>query len=297
MTNYHISVLLQESLEYLNVEKGKQYIDATLGGGGHTLEILKKGGRVLGIDVDQDALDHIQEEFKIQSSKFKIGEDLLLAKGNFRNIDEIAKAHGFTEVAGILFDFGVSSHQLDTSTRGFSFLQGGPLDMRMDQDLGVTAKDLLQALQKKQLYELLQSYGEESHAWIIAEHIIRAREVSPITTTNELSRIVERAVPRGKSTIHPATRVFQALRIAVNDEMHTIEEALPKAVHLLKENGRLVTISFHSLEDRIVKHAFLQYEKDGIGEIVTKKPIEPTNEEIASNNRSRSARLRAFIKK
>ena len=288
MNNYHTSVLLQEVLDYLELKRGKWYIDATLGGGGHTQAILEKGCRVLCIDVDQDALNHVRQ-------RLGSNEDLVLARGNFRDIDTLAKEHGLEKVSGILFDVGVSSYQLDTPERGFSF-QDGPLDMRMDQQLSVTAGDLVNGLTNKELQELFVRLGEERYARSIAKHIEVYRKEQLIRTTGELVGIIRQAVPHLPTKVHPATRVFQALRIAVNDELHALSEALPKAVNLLESGGRLVVISFHSLEDRIVKRAFVTFEQEGLGKIITKKPIEATEDELGENRRSRSAKLRVFEK-
>lgn len=290
MDSYHTSVLLHETIEYLNVRSGKRYIDGTLGGGGHTREILARGGEVLGIDVDQDALDHVKEKFSETNGK------LLLAKGNFRDIETIARENGFESVAGILFDLGVSSHQFDVAERGFSFQKEGPLDMRMDQELQVKANDLINILTKGELYDLFTRLGEERFASTIIRSIIRARRIKPIETTTELSEIISKAVPFSQPKVNPATRVFQALRIAVNDELNTIKEALPKALPLLEKNGRIAVISFHSLEDRIIKLQFREWEEEGMGKSVTKKPIIPGEEEIEANSRSRSAKLRIFEK-
>ena len=288
MNNYHTSVLLQEVLDYLELKRGKWYIDATLGGGGHTQAILERGCRVLGIDVDQDALNHVRQ-------RLGSNEDLVLARGNFREIDTLAKEHGLEKVSGILFDVGVSSYQLDTPERGFSF-QDGPLDMRMDQQLSVTAGDLVNGLTNKELQELFVRLGEERYARSIAKHIEVYRKEQLIRTTGQLVGIISQAVPHLPTKVHPATRVFQALRIAVNDELHALSEALPKAVNLLESGGRLVVISFHSLEDRIVKRAFVTFEQEGLGKIITKKPIEATEDELGENRRSRSAKLRVFEK-
>lgn len=288
MDTYHVSVLLHETVEYLNVQPGKKYIDGTLGGAGHTRLILERGGNVLGIDQDQDALDYVKQTVQ--------NDQLNLVKGNFKDIDSIAKANGYEKVAGILFDLGISSHHVDAAERGFSFMREGPLDMRMDRDLTVKAGDLINVLTKGELNELFYKLGEERFARSISESIIRARQVKPITTTTELSDIIRKAVPSSKKGINPATKVFQALRIAVNDELHVVEEALPKAITLLESGGRLAVISFHSLEDRIVKHTFIDFEKKGLGKIITKKPIIPPEEEIEKNNRSRSSKLRVFEK-
>lgn len=296
MNNYHTSVLLKETIDYLRVEPGKKYIDATLGGGGHTGTILEQGGKVLGIDVDQDALNYVEAKFKVQSEKSKIGEDLFLARGNFREIERIAKENGFENVAGIVFDLGVSSHQFDTAERGFSIQKEGPLDMRMDQSLEVKADSFVNVLSKQELIELFTELGEERFAKLIADGIVKARKAKAITTTKELADLVRKAVPRHEPGFHPATRVFQALRIAVNDEQNSLREALPKAIKLLESGGRLAIISFHSLEDRIVKNLFKEFESEGIGRIITDKPVVPSESEVAANPRSRSAKLRVIEK-
>lgn len=289
METFHTPVLLQEVISFLDVKQGKHYIDATIGGGGHTEKILELGGEVLGIDVDQEAIDYV-------SKKIKNRERLTLVRGNFKNIGEIARLHGFEKVAGILFDLGVSSHQLETKERGFSFHTDGPLDMRMDKDLVIKASDLINALTKGELYELYRRFGEERYAHSISQAIVRARQIKPITTTKDLAAIVQDAVPRKFLGVHPETRVFQALRIAVNDELNVLDIGVSQAVDLLERNGRLLVISFHSLEDRIVKNMFKTFTKAGVGTIITKKPITPTDNEVQRNRRSRSAKLRVYEK-
>ncbi|HUD45116.1 MAG TPA: 16S rRNA (cytosine(1402)-N(4))-methyltransferase RsmH [Patescibacteria group bacterium] len=290
MNNYHVSVLLKEVIEYLKVKENEKYIDATLGGGGHSLEILRKGGGVLGIDVDQEALSYVGG-WRLEDRR-----RITLARENFRNIDSIAKGNGFEQVAGILFDFGVSSHQIDDPKRGFTFQQSANLDMRMDQDLGVTAKDLVNALSKKDLIEVFSKYGEERFAHGIATEIVNVRKEGLITTSEDLLSIINRVMPAKLDRIAAAARIFQSLRIVVNDELHAIEETLPKALSLLKPKGRLVAISFHSLEDRIVKNTFKEFEAKNFGKILTAHPIGATDEEMKDNVRSRSAKLRAFEK-
>lgn len=287
MSEYHTSVLLRETIDWLQVEAGKEYIDATLGGGGHTAEILERGGKVLGIDQDQEALDEVAE-------KIKVGKELILAKGNFKDIDSLAHDNGFQSLSGIIFDLGVSSHQFDQGSRGFSFQKEGPLDMRMDRDQKVKAADLIHILTKGELYELFTKLGEERFARPILTSIVRARQIKKIETTTELAEIINKVVPYRQKGINPATRVFQALRIAVNDELNNLIEALPKARDLLGEGGRLAVITFHSLEDRIVKHQFRDWAEKGLGEVLTKKPVIPGEEEIEHNKRSRSAKLRVF---
>jgi 16S rRNA (cytosine1402-N4)-methyltransferase len=293
---YHTSVLLQETIEYLQIKAGENYIDGTLGGGGHTIEILKHGGKVLGIDIDQDALDYVAEKFKVQNAKSEIGKELFLIRGNFKDIDTIAKENGFVDVAGILFDLGVSGHHFDDPSRGFSFQKEGPLDMRMDNELEVRAGDLINGLTKNELTDLFIRLGEERFARIIVSRLIEERTKKRIEKTTELAEIIKSAVPFSKKGIHPATKVFQALRIAVNDELNNLTEALPKALALLESGGRLAVISFHSLEDRIVKRSFLEFAKKNSGTIITKKPVIAGEEEIRANSRARSAKLRVFEK-
>lgn len=318
MSDFHTPVLLQKVLEFLRVQKGKMYLDATIGGGGHGFEILRRGGIVLGIDCDQEAIDYVSGRWKIESTrlpasparseasrgkparqgKWKINEEnLTLVRGNFRDLDRIARLHGFEKVSGVLFDLGVSSHQLETAERGFSFQKEGLLDMKMDPSTSsgqVTAADLINGLTKGELDELFTKLGEEHFVSPISESIVRARKVRPIKTTRELAEIVNRVFKRKHFKIHPATRVFMALRIAVNDELNALKEALPKALMLLEAKGRIGVISFHSLEDRIVKNSFLNFEKERLGKVLTKKPIYPDEGEILQNKRSRGAKLRVF---
>ena len=281
MSNFHKPVLLKEIIEGLGVKKGKKYIDATVGGGGHSFEILRLGGIVLGVDVDRESLEYIK----------KLGkpENLTLARGNFRDIDKIALLNNFDRAAGIIFDLGVSSHQINKPERGFSFQNEGPLDMRMDRELGVRALDLIKILTKKELCEIFTKYSEESYAWEIADAIVKARSIRPIETTRDLAKIAFSIAGQSK-------KIFQALRIVVNDELNAIAEALPKALGLLDENGMLCVISFHSLEDRIVKKKFAKFEEEHLGKIITKKPIVPSAEELMANSRAKSAKLRIFKK-
>jgi len=307
---FHTPVLLAEALKYLNIKKGEKYLDATVGGGGHAAAILKKGGKVLGIDCDPEAIKAAREYLSRacpapQTKPGLRGADASwrLAQGNFRFLAQIAREYGFQEVAGILFDLGVSSHQLETPRRGFSFRLDGPLDMRMDPSLKVTAADLVNGLSKGELNELFSRLGQEKYSRRLADALVRARRIKPIETCRELAAIIVAAQPgqgrrAGKRDrrprLHPATRVFQALRIAVNDELNNLKEALPPAVELLKPKGRLVVISFHSGEDRLVKQFFKENQSL---KILTKKPVRPTEEEREKNPRSRSAKLRAAEKK
>lgn len=298
MNNYHTSVLLEEVMNYLQVKRGNRYIDATLGGGGHAKEIILNGGLVLGIDIDQDALDFVNknQELSIKNQK------LILAKGNFIDLNEIIHLKNFSKVNGILFDLGVSSHQIDTAERGFSFLKEGPLDMRMNKDSSLTAETLINLLEKGELYELFNKLGQESRSWFISNSIVRARRIKAIQTTGELVRVVQRAygVREGQATEFTKNlankKVFQALRIAVNSELFNLEKALPQALNLLEKKARIVVISFHSLEDAIVKKTFKEFEKNNMGKIITEKPIEATSKELEKNSRAKSAKLRVFEK-
>ena len=294
MNNFHKPVLLKETVDGLNIKPGKNYIDATVGGGGHAEEILKRNGRVLGIDVDTQAIDFINN----RRDKIVNSQNLTLVKGNYKDIDTIARLNNFDKVAGIILDLGVSSFQIDTLERGFSYQKNGPLDMRMDKDLSVTAADLLKILTKGELNELFNKLGEEHSARRISERIVSTRGIKEIKTTNDLLSAI-RGNEREASPYERAkvlSKIFQALRIAVNDELNNLRETLPKAVDLLEQKGILAIISFHSLEDRIVKETFKEYESKEMGEIITKKPIIPGDEEIRNNGRSRSSKLRIFRK-
>lgn len=293
---YHTSVLLEEVIDLLLVKPGKKYIDATLGGGGHAVEIVNRGGIVLGIDADQEAIDYCKDKFKSQSSKVKI------IRGNFRDIDQIARSQGFGKVAGVIFDLGVSSRQIEKGNRGFSYQKEGPLDMRMNQDEKLPrAADILNLADRDELYKIFNQFGEEPRAFALASAVVRARKVRAFVTTDDLLQVIESvygvrgAVP-AKTRAQIAKRVFQALRIAVNSELESLKVALPKAVSLLEGGGRLAVISFHSLEDRIVKQAFLNFQELNLGKVITEKPISPSLVEKVENRRSRSAKLRVFEK-
>ncbi len=283
----HKPVLLREVLDLLQVAPGKRYIDATLGEGGHALAIVQRGGIVLGIDQDPRILEQANRH---------LGNKAVLIQGNFKEIDRIAHENRFTEVDGILMDLGISSWQLEKSGRGFSFQRDEPLDMRADSTLTVTAADLLNGLSQDELEKLFQKYGEEERAKSFAASVVRARSLRPFRTTFDLVRVIEKAV-RKRERIHPATKIFQALRIAVNDEIENLRSALPRAFEVLGAEGRMVVISFHSLEDREVKRFFGVLEGENRGIVLTDKPIRPTAEEIAENPRARSARMRGIIKK
>lgn len=286
----------KEALEYLNIKKDNWYIDCNLGGGGHTELILQKGGKVLGIDLDPDAI----AEVTINLKKYIDSADLILVQDNFNNLDKILNSSIFNHkslIKGVIFDLGVSTHQLEEAQRGFSFNQDAPLDMRMNRITGASAKDLVNGLYEKELSELFLKYGEENFSRSIAKKIIEYRNTKPIETTGELAKIVlsvKRKKPNDK--IHPATKVFQALRIAVNDELNSLKEALPKALDVLSPGGRLVVISFHSLEDRIVKNYFRDWSKENKAKLLTKDLIETSEEESLENPRARSGKLRAIEK-
>ncbi|MEK7588129.1 MAG: 16S rRNA (cytosine(1402)-N(4))-methyltransferase RsmH [Patescibacteria group bacterium] len=274
--NYHIPVMVQEVIEGLQINPGKRYIDATIGGGGHGVEIVRRGGLLLGIDQDTEAIEEVKRIFK----------DWKIVQGNFRDIGKLAREHGFSEVDGVLFDLGVSGHQLDSASRGFSYRFGdAPLDLRLDQKKGRTAADIIARASEEELYEIFAKYGEEERAGAIAHAVVLARRVKPIATTGQLAAIVSESQPT-------LSRVFQALRIAVNDELEALREGLLGSESLLVSGGRLAVISFHSLEDRIVKEFF----KRAIWKMITKRPQRASFHEVEENIRSRSAKLRVAEK-
>lgn len=290
--NYHQSVLFNEALDALQVKPGETYLDATLGGGGHTQGILDQGGKVVAIDFDIDAIKNAQKKFGlVEENGVWLTPDsrLKIYKSNFQNLDQVAKLSKIEEFSGIIFDLGASSHMLDKPERGFSFSKPGPLDMRMDQDLTVKACDLLNALNEGELYELFSKLGEESDARRIARDVVRYRLTKKFETTEELAAVINKTHKDNKNRINPSTKVFMALRIAVNDELNSLRESLPKATSNLKKGGSLVVISFHSLEDRIVKE-FFRSEKNLVE--ITKKPILASFEEVKLNKRARSAKMR-----
>ena len=294
----HVSVMLTEAVDALNVKVGGVYVDGTLGRAGHTKEILRRGGRVIGIDRDDDALKAV-EALSVQGLK--------AVKGNHGDVAKILKDEGLEEVDGILLDLGVSSPQLDEGERGFSFRADGPLDMRMDRAGGVTAADVVRDFDEAGLTEIFRRYGEEPNARRIAKAIVKARGLAPIETTLQLADLVERIVGR-RGSHHPATRVFQALRMHVNDEMGELEKALADGLGCLKPGGRMAVITFESLTDRVVKRFFAAHAGRMVslqqggerweGELprvmqVTRKAVVASDQEIAANPRSRSAKLRA----
>jgi len=292
----HTPVLLQKTVELLDPAPGKLFIDATCGFGGHTEGLLNKGAKVLGIDRDPEAIGHLRKSL---GSRVK-SKRLTLVQGNFADIGQIAREAGFGKVDGILFDLGVSSVQLENPQRGLSFTRDGPLDMRMDPALGLSARDIVNNFEKRRLYEIFKNYGQEKFAGAIAGAICRARELKSIETTAELARVIEKVYKTGgvrkkhkAKKLHPATKVFLALRIVVNSELLNLEKALPQTVELLNKKGRLVVVSFHSLEDGIVKR-FFKHQRNF--KVLTPKPIGPEKIEILANPRSRSAKMRAAEK-
>jgi 16S rRNA (cytosine1402-N4)-methyltransferase len=309
MNEGHLPVLVDEVLATLAPSSGSLHIDATLGGGGHTERILEAAnpdGRVLGLDADPAAIGRAEARLRA-----RFGDRLVLRQANFRELAEVAPDAGFDVVDGCLFDLGLSSYQLADRSRGFGFRAGGPLDMRFDASRGVPASELLASLDAAELTALFRRYGEEPKAPRIARAIVDARKTAPVSTAEDLAALVERVAPpnpRLRRRTHPATRVFQALRIAVNEELDALSAGLAAALDLLRPGGRLVVLSYHSLEDRIVKR-FFQAERRGCVcppelpvcvcgrnprlRLVTRPSITPTDAEVAANPRARSARLRA----
>jgi 16S rRNA (cytosine1402-N4)-methyltransferase len=288
MKTRHIPVLVEEVMTFLRCEPGRTYIDATLGGGGHTSEILKRtapDGVVIGMEWDEDALT------EARSTLMPFGERVKIFRENFIHLPDLMKTES---VDGILLDLGLSSFQVEKEGRGFSFKGDGPLDMRMDQRMDQTAADLVNHLSLEELEYILFYYGEESWAKKIAKAIVQEREQEPIETTQTLRKIVHRTIPRRfhSRRIDPATRTFQALRIRVNDELENLRKILETGWTILKKGRRMCVISFHSLEDRMVKETFRRLEKEGEVCILTKKPVTPSEEERMRNPRSRSAKLR-----
>ena len=298
----HISVLLNESVDGLDIKPNGIYVDGTAGGGGHSAEILKRleNGRLISIDQDPDAIAAVTE-------RFRGNEKSIIIKGNFANMKELLENRGIRMVDGVLLDIGVSSHQLDTAERGFSFHEDAPLDMRMSQQ-GITAAELVNTLPFEELRRIISQYGEEKYASSISSAIVRARENKPINTTLELAQIIKGAVPQKvRRDGHPARKTFQALRIAVNGELDKLRQGMEQAFELLSSGGRLAIITFHSLEDRIVKQQRAKWCEGCVcpkdfpvcvcgnkpkARLVNKKPITAASTELDKNQRSRSAKLR-----
>ena len=293
----HISVLTKEVIEYLDPKPDENFIDATLGNAGHTIAILEKNGpkgKVLGIDQDPEQIKNSKLNIKDAESRNR----LIAVCDNFANLKEIAEREKIKEVSGIIFDLGMSSWHLEDSGREFSFLKEEPLDMRYGDSSMLSAEKILNYESCQEIERILREYGEEGFSKRIAEKIIEVRKTKPIKTTYQLVDIIREAVSTGyrHQKIHYATRTFQAMRIAVNGELDSLMKVLPQAVEILKCGGKIVLISFHSLEDRIVKNFFREKARENILKIITKKPIVPTVEEIKINNRSRSAKLRVAEK-
>ncbi|MBI5755030.1 16S rRNA (cytosine(1402)-N(4))-methyltransferase RsmH [Candidatus Peregrinibacteria bacterium] len=303
----HVPVLLEKAVEMLNIRAGSVVVDATVGLGGHARKILEKIGEkgvLIALDADMKNLEVAREYLEKYSKQIRFFQD------NFENLEQRVQEAGYSKVSAILFDLGLSSPQVDDSERGFSFLREGPLDMRYDRSSGYSASDIVNRFHERDLADIFWKYGEERHSRRIAREIVYRRKEKPFVTTLDLAGFVKYLV-RSPFHIHPATRVFQALRIAVNRELETLGRALAVGIDLLAPSGRIVVISYHSLEDRIVKNMFRTESKDCICppeilecqcghkaglRIITKKPIIPDEQEISSNPRSRSAKMRGAEK-
>ncbi len=288
----HVPVMVCEVEALLNVKNGATVVDCTLGLGGHArvvARLIGAEGRLIGIDQDVQAIEKAREQLR------DFGGRLDIIKSNFRKLDEILSDLGVNEVDAILFDLGVSSLQLDDAARGFSFRSEGPLDMRMDQEAQISAFELVNSLSEEEIANLLWRYGEERFSRRIASTIVRARSARAIETTKDLVDVILRALPYrvSRDGVHPATRSFQAIRIAVNQELDVLSMALDAAFRHVKVGGRICVIAFHSLEDRIVKEKFREFAHKGSATLLTKKPLRPGDEETGANPRSRSARVRA----
>ena len=305
----HQSVMLQETVDGLNVKPDGIYVDGTLGGGGHSYEIcsrLGENGRLIGIDQDDAAI----EAASVRLQEFK--NQVTIVRNNYCNMKEVLHSLQIEKVDGIVLDLGVSSYQLDTAERGFSYKYDTSLDMRMDRRQALTAKEIVNSYSEKELFRIFRDYGEEQFAQNIAKHIVKDRENKTIETTFELNDIIKAAIPAKKRVNgHPSKRVFQAIRIECNRELDVLRDSMEMMLELLNPGGRLSIITFHSLEDRIVKSAYRKWEnpctcppefpvcvcgKKPLGEAVSRKPVLPGEEELARNSRSKSAKLRVFEK-
>lgn len=304
----HVSVLLKETIEQLNIRPDGIYVDGTLGGGGHAFEVCKRlsdKGRFIGIDQDADAILAAGERLK------KFGDRVTIVRSNYCNMRMELQKLGIDRVDGILLDLGVSSYQLDTASRGFTYREDAPLDMRMDQRQNKTARDIVNGYSEAELYRVIRDYGEDKFAKNIAKHIVSAREKKPIETTGELSEIIKGAIPAKvrMNGGHPAKKTFQAIRIELNGELEVLKNSLDDMIDLLNPGGRICVITFHSLEDRIVKTIFKTNENPCTcpsnfpvcvcgnkpkGRLAVKKPIVPGEEELEENKRSKSSKLRVF---
>ena len=306
----HISVLLNETINGLNIKPDGVYVDGTLGGGGHSLEIVKrlnKGGHLYGIDRDEDAIEAASDRLKEYSDRFTA------VHGNFYNAADILESLGVDRIDGMILDLGVSSHQLDEAQRGFSYMQDAPLDMRMDRQSGYSAWNVVNEKTEKELNDIIFKYGQEKWAKRIAQFFVSERQKKPIDTTGELVEIIKKSVPKGarRDGPHPAKRTFQAIRIEVNGELAILDSTVDSVVEKLNTGGRICVITFHSLEDRIIKNAMRRHEnpctcppefpvcvcgKKADGKVITRKPILPSEEELEQNPRARSAKLRIMQK-
>ena len=306
-TFVHKSVLLYETVGSLNIKPGGLYVDGTLGGGGHAYEVCKRlgSGKLIGIDQDADAIEAAGKRL------LPFQDKVTIVRSNYENIKRVLEDLHIEKVDGIYLDLGVSSYQLDTAARGFTYREDAPLDMRMDQREERTAADIVNSYDEMELYRIIRDYGEDRFAKNIAKHIVKAREEHPIETTGELAEIIKGAIPAKVRATggHPAKRTFQAIRIELNRELAVLEASIDTMIDLLKPGGRLSIITFHSLEDRIVKTRFRINESPCIcppdfpvcvcgraskGRVITRKPILPTKEELEENSRSKSAKLRVF---
>ena len=304
----HKSVLLKETVDSLCIRPDGIYVDGTLGGGGHAFEVCRRlgpGGRLIGIDQDQDAIAAASKRLA------PFGDRAGIVRSNYRQIQDVLEGLQIGRVDGIYLDLGVSSYQLDTAERGFSYREDAPLDMRMDRRNTQTAADLVNGCDESELYRIIRDYGEEKFAKNITKHIVKARQEKPIETTGELTEIIKAAIPAKMRATggHPAKRTFQAIRIALNHELEVLDQSIDTMIQLLNPGGRLSIITFHSLEDRIVKNRFRENENPCIcppdfpvcvcgrvsrGRVITRKPILPSKEELEENKRAKSAKLRVF---
>jgi len=292
-SNLHTPVMLDEAIEYLKLVPGQVIVDATLGTGGHSFEILKRiipTGKLIGLDRDQDSLDICRQRL----SEFK--DNCQFVHANFVDLDQVLNKLGIEKIDGIIFDLGISTYQLRNAQRGFSFQEEGPLDMRLDKSSYISAYDLVNNLNENEISQMLWNFGQERWHNRIARLLIAERRNEPISTTKQLANLVMRAIPyryrKSYYRIHPATRTFQAVRIAVNRELEILENSVKKAVAYLQKQSRICVISFHSLEDRVIKHTFRALKSDGLIDIITAKPLTPGQSEIQTNPSSRSSKFR-----